>query len=171
MGLLDSRMTRVCAVLASCCLRRCWDLCELDVTIKEIPRLKATLQRSVSMGCTHAYAVTLVGAKKLLALSLPHLTSVDFLFALLSRTGLLRAYSVAPRLFYQERDDEAHDISTLPECDPNYGSVVKMFTNKLVAELPNEREAAQRIFLKLTNRKDMSLATRGNGHQLPAIAR
>lgn len=57
-------------------LGRCWDFCEMDVPLRRVPQLQASIVRSVSMGCTQAIAVTLQGAKKLLTLSLPHLTSV-----------------------------------------------------------------------------------------------
>jgi len=92
-------------------LGRCWDFCEVDVPLCHMPRLQANVVRSVSMGCTQAIAVTLTGAKKLLTLSLPHITSVDYLMALLSRVGLLRQYSVSPPLFGQRREGakKAHD--------------------------------------------------------------
>lgn len=138
-------------------LGRCWDLCELDERMAPLRlHANASLVRSVSMGCTHAYAVTLTGAKKLLSLSLPHLTSVDYLVALLSRTGLLRAYASTPRLFDQRRERTAHDSSALPECDPSAAATIEKFTQRPAAH------ASVGEFLQKTRGADMALATKGN---------
>ena len=82
-------------------LGRCWDLCELDVTVAGGRLGSGRIVRSVSAGCTHAFVVSLAGAQKLLTHSLPHVTSIDYLIALLSRTSRLHVYSVSPRLFDQ----------------------------------------------------------------------
>ena len=73
-------------------LGRGWGFCELDTELtsnSDSPRLV----RSPGQTCTHAYVVTLAGAKKLLTRSLPHFTSVDLLIEMLSRLNLLRVYS------------------------------------------------------------------------------
>ena len=59
------------------------------------------LVKSLAPLCTHSYLITLEGAKKLLAASLPIVVPVDVLMTITSRIGELRMFSASPRLFDQ----------------------------------------------------------------------
>jgi len=93
-------------------LGRCWDFCS---TTKQTNQ--TNIVTSASPGCSHAYVITLKGAKQLLRYSLPHITSVDFLFSVLYRTNNLQLYSLTPPMWTQYRDIDSHDTRPLVECD------------------------------------------------------
>ena len=93
-------------------LGRCWDFCS---TTKNTTN--TGIVTSVSPGCSHAYVLTREGASTLLRYSLPHITSVDFLFAVLHRTHRLRMYSVTPLIWTQYREIDSHDTRPMEECD------------------------------------------------------
>ena len=96
-------------------LGRCWDFCETDRTIFEYAAYNVV--QSESPLCSHAYIVTRYGAQVLLNHSLPHITSVDLLFTLLTRMRLLNLYSLTPPLYLQKRSEDSHDSTELVECD------------------------------------------------------
>jgi hypothetical protein len=120
-------------------LGRCYDYCEADVVVGAVRFARGEalgkLVRSLSPLCTHSYLVSLAGARKLLSVTLPHTTAVDSLMALLGRIGLMRVYSVTPRLFTQDRGEAggthrgvklavaAHLKEDLPECDPDLAKI------------------------------------------------
>lgn len=98
-------------------LGRCWDFCQSQVIQKRWKNRDVVTSESPC--CSHAYILTRRGANLLLRYSVPHTTSIDLLFTLLSRLNILRLYSVSPPLCVQRRDENAHDDTPLLECDPN----------------------------------------------------
>ncbi len=74
----------------------------------EVPRLRSapfspSLRRAGLHTHAHAYAVSLEGARKLLAAQRPIAYRADFLFSWLILGGAISAYVTAPKLFEQER--------------------------------------------------------------------
>ena len=96
-------------------VRRCWDFCETQRVVLKTNSL--TFVQSNSPLCSHAYMITKRGAQLLLQHSIPHVTSVDLLFALLSRTNHLKLLSLTPPLYTQARSSQSHDKTRLVECD------------------------------------------------------
>jgi len=111
-------------------LGRCWDFCNNEIVDYLFDNFK--LISSSSSGCTHAYLVSRSGARKMLYYTIPYIISVDYLIALLSRNIRLQMYSVSPRMFDQRKSVFAHDLSNLPECDPdeekNYDLIRKRYS-------------------------------------------
>lgn len=97
-------------------LGRCWDFCDSEVTVLTLHNSTRIVQ-SQSPLCTHAYLISRDAARTLLHYSLPHVTSVDLLIALLSRTRRLDLLSASPPMYSQRRIKGAHDKGKLEECD------------------------------------------------------
>uniref|UniRef100_A0A7S3WD19 Uncharacterized protein n=1 Tax=Strombidinopsis acuminata TaxID=141414 RepID=A0A7S3WD19_9SPIT len=70
-----------------------------STTSVTVPNTGQSIITSTRSLCTHAYALTAQGARKLLSFSLPLKYPVDHLISLLSRKQLLRQYSVSPPTF------------------------------------------------------------------------
>ena len=97
-------------------LGRCWDFCASEMTVLSLSMgLRAV--RSSSPLCSHAYLIKRSAARTLLQYSLPHVTSVDLLMALLTRSNRLEMLSVTPTMYTQRRIKGAHDMSAIEECD------------------------------------------------------
>jgi GR25 family glycosyltransferase involved in LPS biosynthesis len=96
---------------------RCWDFCESEKHVAKFAEYSVISSDSPS--CSHAYIINRRAASILLTYSLPHITSVDLLFGLLSRMQILKLYSLTPILCKQNRTEYAHDDTNLTECDPN----------------------------------------------------
>lgn len=72
-------------------------------TLRLLPRpFSANLRRAGRHLCTHAYAITLEGARKLLAAQTPVAFSADQLLAFLVLRGRLEAFVTQPMFFDQE---------------------------------------------------------------------
>lgn len=84
-------------------LGRCYDYCAAEKVISKVEETGQLVVTSPSSLCTHAYAVSAIGARKLLSVTLPHVFAVDVLVTLLSRNGLLRQYSLSPPSFTQNK--------------------------------------------------------------------
>ena len=112
-------------------LGRCFDFCESQ---KFITKLSPTqnIVTSLSSGCTHAYMISREGAKKLLQWSLPYTMPVDYLMDMLSRSEILRMYSITAPVFHQVKTDDAHDHDAVVECDPAEKWLLKKY--KTIAE-------------------------------------
>ena len=104
-------------------LGRCWDFCPMDQTIRTNFFLHGAWRRLVqspSPLCSHAYLVTLLGAKKLLSLSMPHVFSIDEALALFGRTRAVNVMAMTPRLWVQKEIESHHDPHFKPECNPSW---------------------------------------------------
>lgn len=110
-------------------LGRCWDLCNNDHYKYKLTK-KHQLVSSLTPECTHSYAISLQGAIKLFHYTNSYFIPLDFLIPLLHRTNKLQVYSITPRLFTQERNNNSHDTKYLPECDPKPDQVLRMIGNK-----------------------------------------
>lgn len=108
-------------------LGRCWDFCKTERIKWKSEQYK--LVESDSSCCSHAYILNRKGAEILLQNSLPHITSVDLLFNLLSRKRILNMYSLSPPICTQKRIKQKnkflHDDTQLVECDPNELNLIK----------------------------------------------
>ena len=137
-------------------LGRCWDYCDADEAVAHFgERNDFKILRSVNSLCTHSYAISKAGAETLLQYSLPHITSVDVLSAMLYRQGLLNSYSVSPPLWAQLRSEKDHDKTQLPECDYN----VKLDNGRTVSG-----EETANAFLQQVYEKENQLLSKHIGH-------
>jgi len=83
--------------------------------LRLLPRsFSPRLRRAGRHMCTHAYAVTREGARKLLAAQTPVALSADQLLASLVLQGRIEAYAVDPMLFDQESLE--HSIAKADSC-------------------------------------------------------
>ena len=93
---------------------RCWDYCSAQEAVS------ASVVRVFRPLCTHAFAVTKAGARKILAGCASPIradTTVDFCIADLIMNGVLQAY--APReggLFWQDRDQFGSKLGSVGMC-------------------------------------------------------
>jgi GR25 family glycosyltransferase involved in LPS biosynthesis len=85
---------------------RCWSDCYIDKKI-------GSVASSIRMLCTHSYAITKNGAKKILKKAYPMYNQIDAYYSRLQYTQNLKMYGSSPRIF----DQDINEKSTLGNDD------------------------------------------------------